>query len=310
MLKEQDGKQPVLTPVAHFGCYRTACSSFDWPNMRSIGWPIMMVFYNEKEIRHIIPELKASKVHTIIFLDEFAEVIHKLNKQGNQQDAVDILHTLREIRSDDDFEHFTIVFAGSIGLEFVIKNIDRPKLINDLHRIKTNALSSDEASQLIHQLTKGASIQLSENIITHIKQVTKHLLPYYIQLMLEEIDLVGREMGQPNITSEMVNIAFERVLTNNKNFEDWLQRLKDYQFEYFPFINEILKHTAHRNQITVQEIYNKAIDEKYNRTEDYMDFVEQLLYDGYLVETDKHIYRFISPFLQQFWLKKFPVYNV
>src|ERR1700761_442513 len=134
----------------------------------------------ELEVRNLIPELKNAKVHAVIFLDEFAEVIYKLKKIDAQQDAVDILHTLREIRSDDDFAHFTVVYAGSIGLEFVIKSIDRPKLINDLHRIKLPALTDDEAFRLIDQLTKDASIEFSQQTLIHLKFKLEHLLPYYI----------------------------------------------------------------------------------------------------------------------------------
>jgi hypothetical protein len=54
-------------------------------------------------------------------------------------------------------------------------------------------------------------------------------------------------------------------------------------------------------------IYDKA--QKYDRAEDYMDFVEDLLRDGYLVESDTHVYRFISPLLQEFWLQKYPIYE-
>jgi uncharacterized protein len=263
----------------------------------------------EKELRSLIPELKSAKINTVIFLDEFAEVINKLNKKNEQQDATDILHTLREIRSDDNFNHFTLVFAGSIGLEFIIKSIDRPKLINDLHPVETGALTPAEASKLITQLTKGATIQLSPSAIEYLKQKTNHLLPYYLQLMLEESDLVAREADNPAITNTVIDEAFERVLRKNKNFEDWLIRLKDYHGDAFAFINEILVHTAHKDKITVQEIYDKAIDKRFKRPHDYMDFVEQLIHDGYLVETEKHVYRFISPFLQQFWLNKFPIYN-
>jgi hypothetical protein len=66
---------------------------------------------HEAEIRNLIPELKDASVHAVIFLDEFAEVIYKLKKGGKEQDAVDILHTLREIRSDEGFAHFTVVYA-------------------------------------------------------------------------------------------------------------------------------------------------------------------------------------------------------
>lgn len=263
----------------------------------------------EKELRNLLPEIKNAKINTVIFLDEFAEVINKLNKRNEQQDAIDILHTLREMRSDEDFNHFTLVFAGSIGLEFVIKNIDRPKLINDLHPVETGALNSQEASELILQLLQGATIQLSDKTIEYLKQKTNHLLPYYLQLMLEEIDLKAREANDPDINNNIVDEAFQRVLKKNKNFEDWLTRLRDYHGDAFSFINEILIHAAHKGQISVQVIYDKATDQRFNRSDDYMDFVEQLIHDGYLVEYEKHIYRFVSPFLQQFWLNKFPIYN-
>ena len=261
----------------------------------------------EKAIRDVIPELKKADLHTVIFLDEFAEVIHKLNKQGKQEDAVDILHMLREMRSISDCKYFTLVYAGSIGLEFVIRNIDRPKLINDLHRIVAGPLKDIEASELIRQLTKGATIQISEDVLSYIKRKIDYLLPYYLQLMLEEIDSVAYENAQPVITTTMVETAFQRVLSKRNNFEDWLETLKDYQSAFFHFINEILKHAAHKGSITTAEIYDKAVG--FERTDDYMDFVEQLLYDGYLMETGHLRYRFISPLLQQFWITKYPIYE-
>jgi hypothetical protein len=261
----------------------------------------------EKDIRDLIPELKQAKIHAVIFLDEFAEVINKMKKMGKESDAIDILHTLREIRSNEDFKHFTIVYAGSIGLEFVIRNIDRPKLINDLHRIKLPALTDDEASRLIGQLTKDATIQFSTVTLVYLKKKIDYLLPYYIQLMIEAIDEIAFEQRRPIITHETIDDAFLRVLRERKNFEDWLVRLKDYQTQHFSFINDLLKYTAHNGNIPIQVIYDKA--KQYNRQEDYMDFIEELEHDGYLIETDGIVYRFISPFLQQFWKQKYPIYE-
>jgi hypothetical protein len=260
----------------------------------------------EREIRDLVPELKKAKVHAVIFLDEFAEVIHKLKKSGKPEDAVSILHTLREMRSNDGFEHFTIAYAGSVGLEFVIKSIDRPKLINDLHTIPLKPLTDEEVSQLIRQLTADATICLQEDVLNYLKRKIGYLLPYYLQLMIAGIDKVACGLRMPDVNREIIDAAFQNILKEKKNFEDWLLRLKEYYAGFFPFINDILKHTAHRGFINVQEIYSKA--ERFNRTEDYMDFVDDLVHDGYLSETEKHIYRFTSPLLEQFWVQKFPIY--
>ena len=259
----------------------------------------------ERELRGLIPELKNASVHAVIFLDEFAEVIHKLKKNGRQEDAIEILHTLREIRSNNDFKHFTVVYAGSMGLEFVIKQIARPKLINDLHAVQLNALTDPEATRLIAQLTNGTTIQLPENVQSYLKQKIGYLLPYYLQLMIEGLDEIAFENKISEVTIEMVDAAFQNALNKRKNFEDWILRLKEYYAENFAFINEILKHAAHYGRITVQEVYDRA--KEFGRMEDYMDFIDELLNDGYLVEQEKHIYHFTSPLLHQFWLQKYPV---
>lgn len=260
----------------------------------------------EREVRALIPQLKDAEVHAVIFLDEFAEVIHKL-KGDRPQDAVDILHTLRELRHDDDFSHFTIVYAGSIGLESVIKNIDRPKLINDLHPIKLGALSEEEATILIKQVTQRATMKLSEEVVVYLIQKIEYLLPYYLQLMIEAIDELAFKEKNADVTVGMVDRAFERILCERKNFEDWLERLKDYKRDNFTFINEILKYAAHKGKIPIQMVYDKA--KEYARTDDYMDFIDELVRDGYLIESYGGVYRFVTPFLKQFWLRKYPIYE-
>lgn len=263
----------------------------------------------EEEIKNLIPQLKELKIHTVIFLDEFAEVINTLNNRQQHEDAIDILNTLREIRGDADFKHFTIVFAGSIGLEFVIKSIDRLTLINDLHKIKTGPLTKEEATHFIKQITHGASVQYSDEHETYLKDKISHLLPYYIQLMIEEIDLIAYGKKDTTINQKIIDEAFNNVLSKGGNFEDWLTRLKKYQQSNFAFINEILKGCAHKGSMQTQKIYNLAEDPKYNKTDDYMDFVEQLKHDGYLTEDPENEFRFISPFLQQYWKNKYRIYN-
>ncbi len=212
----------------------------------------------EAEVRNIIPQLSDLKINVVMFLDEFAEVISKLNKTKKADDAVAILHTIREMRHDENFRHFTLVFAGSIGLHYVVKSIDRPKIINDLHDIKVGALSADEARQMVQQLTKGATVQYSESHINFLIGKIKNLLPYYIQLMLEEIDLLARKSNNPEINQHVINTAFDNVSKKGSNFEDWIERLKDYLPQYFPFINNMLVHTAHKGEIYIQKIYDIA----------------------------------------------------
>lgn len=77
----------------------------------------------------------------------------------------------------------------------------------------------------------------------------------------------------------------------------------------FDLVNEILIHMAHLGSITIQTIHDKAV--KHEKETDYMDFVNDLEQDGYIVEDAEgsQNYVFISPFLKAFWKRNNPIYN-
>lgn len=74
----------------------------------------------------------------------------------------------------------------------------------------------------------------------------------------------------------------------------------------YSFINEILIHLAHRDILTLEVVYEKAV--KHNKTDDYMEYIGNLMKDGYLVEQNRK-YIFISPFLKAYWKHNNPIYN-
>lgn len=259
----------------------------------------------EREVHDLLPAMKDAQVHSVIFLDEFAEILFKLKQNGKHQDAIEILYTLRAMRSNENFKNFTVVYAGSIGLETVVKSIDRPKLINDLHPIKVPPLTQDEARHLIEQVTEGATIHFSDEMIAYVCKKLEYLLPYYLCLMVAAIENIAYDKNEPEVDRTVIDEAFEKIIDERKNFEDWLERLKKYHSKHFAFINELLKQAAHEGSITVEAIYNKA--KEYGRMEDYMDFVDMLCYDGYLTAMERRVYRFSSPLLRGFWLEKYPI---
>ena len=134
-----------------------------------------------------------------------------------------------------------------------------------------------------------------------------YFVPFYINLMLSETDRIARKKNNPIIEKADIDDAFNRILKNNDHFSDWSSRLSTYMSPAdFSFVNEVLTHIAHKNKISMQEIYDKAV--KHNKTDNYMDYIHDLEQDGYITESGQ-IYVFVSPFLKAFWLRKNPVYN-
>ncbi|HAO08222.1 MAG TPA: hypothetical protein DCQ50_14830, partial [Chryseobacterium sp.] len=260
------------------------------------------------EINSLIPQLDQDGENIILLIDELPEVLHNLYLKDQKETALNILKNLRHWRQEDGFRKIQFVLAGSIGIHYVVKTIaGRSSDINDLYKITYQPLDESEVSDYISTVTKNASVQYDEDKILHIKNKIQYFVPYFINLMLDEIDKAAIKRNDPKITIEHIDEAFNAIIKNNDNFSDWKKRLTDYlPKEDFSFINEILTQISHKDQISIQNIYDIAV--KHNKETDYMDFIKDLEQDGYIVESSQS-YTFISPFLKEYWKRNNPIHN-
>ena len=260
-------------------------------------------------VNHLLPKLMQNDFQIVLFIDELPEVLHNLNKNNKKEEAIIILKNLRRWRQEDQFKNFRLVLAGSIGIHYVIKTIEGRNVdCNDFHKVKFEALTKEEAIEYVRWATGNkATIQYSEALMQHLLSKIRHYLPYFINLMLHEINRKARKDKNSAITINDIDSAFDEVVKNSDHFKDWKSRL----FDYMPltdaeFVNEILIFIAHKNTITKQKLHDIAI--RHGRKNDYMDFIDGLEEDGYLTE-ENNTYVFISPFLQAFWKRNNPVYH-
>jgi len=241
----------------------------------------------------------------ILLLDELPEVLFRINKE----DVISILKNLRHWRQQPEMnKKVKFVLAGSVGVHYVVDKIEKRNAdLNDLRTVDFKPLSNDEAHKYIDWATKGATVAYNLEPKEYLLSKIQYFVPYFINLLLDEINKQAKKTDNPKITTQGIDTAFDIVVRHSDYFRDWKQRLQDYMpKEDFDFVNEILIHTAHRGHISLQEIYDKAV--KHNKTADYMDFIEDLEKDGYITEIEGE-YRFMSPFLSAFWKKNNPIYN-
>ena len=245
----------------------------------------------------------------ILLLDELPEVLFNINKKNNQ-DAILILENLRHWRQQPNMnKKVKFILAGSVGIHYVVDIIEtRNSDINDLAiTVDCTPLSNNEMHKYIDWATKDATITYNSELKEYLLSKIQYFVPYFINLLLAEINTQAKKADNPKITTQSIDAAFDIVVKHSDYFKDWKQRLQDYMSkEDFDFVNEILIHTAHRGHISLQEIYDKTV--KHNKTADYMDFIEDLEKDGYITEFENE-YRFMSPFLSAFWKKNNPIYN-
>lgn len=248
----------------------------------------------------LVKEIDSDK-KLIIMMDEFAQTIENIIKYASIREAESLLKTHRTLRQNPKITaKVTFIYAGSIGLESVVAKLDAMKFINDLNSIKVTPLSKDEAAEFAHSL--NALIKSDE--IFYLLERIEWLIPFYIQLIIQEIHTLGLEKSLHVISKETIDQAIERALDHRNHFEHWLARIKGaFEKDEFKFAKEILNQLSEHGILESKEISNFA--DKYALLHDQAkEIIHALVYDGYINNNENpKIYRFNSPILKLWWYK-------
>ena len=238
----------------------------------------------------------------VIMIDEFPETLENIIEDGTESAGKHFLQTNRELRQDDEIsKNVQFIYTGSIGLENVVSRLNVMSTINDLVRLKVPPLKREEALDLIGELLAGVRFKLSKEVKNYILTHIEWLIPFYIQLIMQELQNISREDKVALVQKEHVDAALKGVLDQRSHFEHWHTRLrttikgKDYNF-----VKEVLNITAENGELNSNDIFNLAV--KHEKEDTFKDFIGTLVYDGYINNNDDpHTYRFNSPILKMWW---------
>lgn len=252
--------------------------------------------------KQIINNLETDK-KLIIMIDEFAQTIENIIKYDNEKNAISLLKNHRELRQDKKFsDNVTFIYAGSIGLESVVASIDASRHINDLNSIKIKPLERDDAKHFVSQLFKSNHKKITADNITYLLDKIDWLIPFYIQLMVQETSKIQR--GSEEIQVSDIDAAFVEALEHRQYFESWLSKIKtSFKNDAFLFAKAVLNKISAEQQITFSEIVNLASKNNMDE-ESARGIVRSLMYDGYINNNEQpKQYRFNSPILRLWWYK-------
>lgn len=259
-----------------------------------------------EEINAIINDIDKDGETLVLLIDELPEVLHNLYKNNKTEEAIGVLKNLRTWRQEEKYHKLKFVLAGSIGIHYVVNTIEgRSTDLNDLRKVHCEALSFEEANNYIDWATNGATIQYNQELKTYLLTKIQYYIPYFLNIIFDEVDKKARKNNTIQITVLDIDNAFNSVIENNDHFEDWKKRLSDYlPSNDYSYANTILTWIAHNDKITINKIYDFA--KRFGKSDDYMDIIDELVKDGYIVQSEKN-YVFISPFLKGFWKRKNPI---
>ncbi len=260
---------------------------------------------NYKEaFKRLIKDLDSDK-KLIIMIDEFAQTIENIIKYEDEgiKSAISLLKAHRELRQDIKFsQKVTFIYAGSIGLESVVAKMDAIKHIIDLNSIKISPLSLSEAQEFTQQLFANNNITIRHDEIIYLLDKIEWLIPFYIQLLAQEIRKLYRK--DPMVNPQMIDQAIDNSLQHRQHFETWLSKIKTaFKNKDYLFAKEILNTISENMSMESLNIANIAAKHSFN-DDDAKEIIHSLVYDGYINNNDNSKeYRFNSAILRMWWNK-------
>jgi len=238
----------------------------------------------------------------VIMIDEFPETLENIIDDEGDAAGRHFLQTNREIRQDTAItENIQFIYTGSIGLENVVSRLNAIETINDLARQKVPPLTDIEAKQMIGLLLANVQFTMESAIIDYILNQIEWLIPFYIQLVMQELQNISRDEKIGATDNTHVDKAFKEMLEQRNHFEHWHTRLRTtFKGKAYNFAKNVLNITSENSEIGSNVIFDLAV--KYEKEIDYKDIIGSLVYDGYINNhDDAKMYRFNSPVLKMWW---------
>lgn len=253
---------------------------------------------------NFIKELDSDR-KIVIMIDEFAQTVENIIKYDTAKSAESFLNANRALRQNPKISSkVTFVYAGSIGLESVVGKIGATKLINDLNSIKVLPLGSDEATTFTLELLKGAELEADKAAIVYMLEKIEWLIPFYIQLIVQELKTISRQTGKTVVENSDIDVAINKAIEHKNHFDHWQSKLKEgFDKSQYLFAKEILNIASENGTISSSEISNLAAKHDLDQ-DDEKDAIHSLVYDGYINNNENpKIYIFNSPILRIWWNK-------
>ena len=260
-----------------------------------------------EEFKRLVIETQFEKKYVFI-VDEFSETLENIILDQGEAFGKNFLHQNRELRQESAIhEKIQFIYSGSIGLGNIAERILASKTINDLRDFSIKPFGERQALDFIAEAILSEEIEFSEEIRFYLLGKIEWLIPFYIQILLDEIENQLNDENKRVIDQSVVDQAISRTLEVRTYFEHWYTRLRvAFKGREYTFSKELLNLISKSDSgITKSEIFDFAT--KLELEDSYDTMVRTLIHDGYIHRDTAGRYRYNSPLLKIWWERNISV---
>ncbi len=249
--------------------------------------------------------LKSADSRTVLMIDELPLFIETLlGPDQDEKRAERFLLWLKRLRETFPPRWF---FAGSIGLDSLVRRLKLSGSIADLQPLHLGAYTPEVAGQYLIGRGNYYNWSLSAETIDAILAAVEWPIPFYLNLVIEKLrDLVGEKQLPPS--PQLVGEAIGRLISDGRtHFDHWDERLdrvfgphlRDHCHFVLGYVSQL---DGGCQASTIELSLTQRIPAGDERQRALRQVLDILISDGYFVREAGHI-RFRSALLRRYWLE-------
>lgn len=268
----------------------------------------------QEKAEELIQLLSRSNQKLLFIVDEIPDMINRILKK-DKENLETFLHWFRTVRTDPNNTNIRWLLGGSVNLRSSLSQIGLLNLINDLNIEILPPFTDIEVEKFIKVILNSKSVNFDPGIISRIKELLGNPIPFFLQLMCQELYRYWRRSGKKTISVENVEHVYETSIMGEQA-RDKLQHFKDRIYRYYKKheqdavfeILEKLSNSEHgisgENILTLYKSIKEKTsinDEKQNRNREFTELVQQLKNDFYIEQNKEGQLYFSNRLLKEWW---------
>ena len=260
--------------------------------------------------RRLILELEKLDQTVVFIIDEFAQMIDNIARNGGPEAARDVLAWFRSLRmrQKDELRRLRFIIAGSTSIDMILLRLEAADKLNNFGRLPVEPLEQKAAQKLLAGLAKSHGLSFSTDAKAAFFELIGPPVPYFVHLLVSQIIIEPRLKSKTLTPDDVGEVYRHRLLgpTCHKYFDYYRQRLKRYGAPGERAAIAVLRtiaaaRTGRVSEAVLYDVYRKARKKGASDVE-FREITADLECDWYIsLDTATNEYYFLLNVMKAWW---------
>lgn len=214
----------------------------------------------------LIKRINKNNQKVLFLIDELPDMLNRMHRKSNDEFET-FLHWFRNIRINPKSKIRWLI-AGSSNIQVTLNQKKLLSLVNDLNKEILPPFTPQEVNDFVTRMLTERKVNFDPGIVPTIRELLGNPIPFFLQLLTQEIYRYWKRHDKIKITSANVIEVFENSLLGERA-RDKLQHLKTRIDLYYPGAElEVTHHILDKLSLTEDGISRNSLFDIYKQFEE------------------------------------------